>query len=117
MPAAVIPITGKRQGTYVLLEAVLPERAPRTTGVLLLDSAGGRGWVRLLERLVHSADAGDAEVLEELEGNLRARLSEGSQAFLEWLEDRCSNVLRIGERRAIEVDAFPRVLDRLYDDH
>ena len=37
MPASVVSITGNRQGTYVLLEAVLPGEAPRHIGVILID--------------------------------------------------------------------------------
>ena len=33
----VLPIRGCRQGTYVLLDAVLPERPPCPIGVLLID--------------------------------------------------------------------------------
>jgi len=33
------------------------------------------------------------------------------------MEDSLSNALRISERRAVEVDAFTRALDRLYSEH
>src|ERR1700682_1510824 len=99
MPASVVPITGRRQGVYVLLDAVLPGRAARTIGVLLVEPGSGRGWVRLLDRFDHLADSDDAEVLEALEPDLRSRVAEdGAEALLEWLEDRCSNVLRVSER-------------------
>ncbi len=38
MPASVVPINARHRGAYVLLEAALPERAPKTIGVLLLDA-------------------------------------------------------------------------------
>jgi SOS-response transcriptional repressor LexA len=116
MPASVIPITGRRQGAYVVLEAAFPQRPPRNIGVLLIDPAGNRGWLRLKETF--DADPGDAEVLEALQPDLEQRLSEmGAEAFLQSLEDSLSNVLRIGERQAVAVDAFTRVLDRLYREH
>ncbi len=118
MPASVVPITGRRQGVFVLLEAALPERAPRHIGVILVDPENGRGWVRLRERFDDIANAEDAEVLEALEPDLRTRLAEmGGEACLQFLEDCCSNVLRVGERQSVAVDAFSRVLDRLFDEH
>jgi hypothetical protein len=118
MPASVVPISGQRQGVYVLLEAALPERMPRHIGVLLIDSAGGRGWLRMCGHFDGLADPEDVEVLEALEADLRGRIDEwGVERLLEWLEDRCSNVLRIGARQAVAVDAFSRVLDRLYAEH
>jgi SOS-response transcriptional repressor LexA len=118
MPAAVIPISGQRQGTYVILESALPGRAPSNIGILLLDPSSGRPWLRMRERFDDLADPEDAEVLEVLEADLRARLAEsGAEAYLAWLEDRCSNVLRLSERQSVAVDAFSRVLDRLYIEH
>jgi hypothetical protein len=91
---------------------------PRHIGVLLMDSAGGRGWLRMRGQFEDLADPDDVEVLEALESDLRARMEEwGTGSLLEWLEDRCSNVLCIGARQAVAVDAFSRVLDRLYVEH
>jgi SOS-response transcriptional repressor LexA len=116
MPASVIPITGSRQGAYVLLEAVLPERPPQTIGVLLIDPATDRAWFRLAEN-VH-ADAEDAEVFAALQPHFAQLLAGmGAEAFLQSLEDSLSNALRIGERQTVAVDSFTRVLDRLYREH
>jgi len=118
MPASVVSITGRREGTYVLLEAALPGRPPRNIGVILIDASGDRGWVRLRERYDELADPDDAEVLEALEEDIRGKLAEdGAEAFLRSLEDALSNVVRVGERQAVAVDAFTRVLDRLYTEH
>jgi SOS-response transcriptional repressor LexA len=118
MPASVVPISGQRQGTWVLLEAALPGRAPSGIGILLLDPATGRGWLRLRANYEAIADAEDAEVFSALEGDLRARMEEtGAEAVLAFLEDCCSNVLRIGERQSVAVDAFTRMLDQLYGEH
>jgi phage repressor protein C with HTH and peptisase S24 domain len=118
MPATVISISGRRQGMYVLLEAVLPERAPQNIGVLLIDPDTGRGWLRMRDRYDDLAEPEDAEVLEALEADIREKMEElGAEALLEWFEDSLSNVLRVSERQAVAVDAFTRVLDRLFEEH
>jgi phage repressor protein C with HTH and peptisase S24 domain len=118
MPASVVTISGSRQGAYVLLEAALPGRSPLAVGLILIDPASDRGWVRLRERFENLADPEDAEVFAALEDDLRSRLSEnGAASTLAALEDSLSNVLRVSERQTVAVDAFTRVLDRLYDEH
>ena len=102
----------------MLLQAALPGRGIRNIGVFLIDSASGRGWLRLRERFDDIADDEDAEVLEALEEDAQARIAEiGAEAWLASLEDSLSNTLRVGERQAIGVDAFSRALDRLYGEH
>ena len=62
--------------------------------------------------------AGDQLVASPTAGDLRDRLSEGgAESTLAALEDCLSNVLRVSERQAVAVDAFTRVLDKLYDEH
>jgi SOS-response transcriptional repressor LexA len=118
MPALVVPITGRRQGTYVLLEAVLPARPPQNIGVFLLDPGADRAWIRLRENYDGLADPDDREVLEAVWEDLETRSAEsGAAACLEFLEDSLSNALRVTERRNIAVDAFSRALDRLFDQH
>jgi SOS-response transcriptional repressor LexA len=115
-PATVIPIAGQRQGVFVVLEAALPERPLTPIGVLLIDPASDRGWVRLRERFDDLTD--DPAVLEALEPHLRSCLAEhGAEAFLQSLEDSLSNVLRVSGRQAIGVDAFTRVLEKIYGEH
>src|ERR1035437_6257749 len=118
MPATVVPINARRRGTYVLLEAALPGRLPLNIGILLIDPGTGRGWVRMRARYDDLADSEDAEVLEALEEDIRRKVSEtGAEAYLRSLEDSLSNALRVSERQVVAVDAFSRVLDRLYDEH
>jgi SOS-response transcriptional repressor LexA len=118
MPALVVPITGRRQGTYVLMEAALPGRPPQNIGVFLLDPNTNRAWIRLRGHYGDIADPDDAEVLEALAEDLENRCAEsGAAACLESLEDSLSNALRVGGRQAIAVDAFSRVLDRLFEEH
>jgi phage repressor protein C with HTH and peptisase S24 domain len=119
MPATVVPINARRQGTCVLLEAALPGRLPLNIGVLLIDPATDRGWVRMRARYDQLADPEDAEVLEALEEDIRRKVSEtGAEAYLRSLEDSLSNVVRVSERQVVAgVDAFSRVLDQLYGQH
>jgi phage repressor protein C with HTH and peptisase S24 domain len=116
VPATTIPISGVRQGTYVVLEAALPEQAPRPVGVLLIDPASDRAWVRLRQHFDDLTD--DTEVWDALEADLRAKAAEaGAAAFLASLEDSLSNALRVSERRSVQVDAFTRTVERLFDEH
>ena len=118
MRASVLPISGCRQGTYVLLDAVLPGRPPCPIGVLMIDPDSGRPWFRMRRDFAGIADPEDAEVLEALEDHIRQCLAEsGAETFLCSLEDTLSNVLRVSRREAVPVDAFSRVLDRLYREH
>jgi phage repressor protein C with HTH and peptisase S24 domain len=116
MPASLVSISA-RPGVFVVLEAVLPERAPVPAAVILIDPAQNRGWVRFRERFDDIAEPDDVEVLELLEDDTRRRIAEeGAEQYLASLEDSLSNVLRVSERRNVAVDAFTRVLDRLFSE-
>ncbi|MBV9507207.1 MAG: hypothetical protein JO323_19620 [Acidobacteriia bacterium] len=118
MPASVVPFRAVREGEYVLLEAALPGQPPQTIGVFLVDVANDRLWLRMRQSYADIADPDDAEVFELLEQHIREQVDElGAMAYLAGLEDSLSNVLRIGERQAISVDSFTRVLERLYSEH
>jgi SOS-response transcriptional repressor LexA len=114
----VVSIQARRAGTYLVLEAVLPDRTPRNIGIVLVDPANGRAYLRLRPGFDDIAGPEDAEVLEAMEEHLRECAREmGAVALLDWLEESASNVLRVSERHAVEVDAFTRVLERLYSEH
>jgi phage repressor protein C with HTH and peptisase S24 domain len=118
VPASVVPISGRREGTYVLLETVLPGRAPCAIGVLLIDPEADRAWFRMRGNFDEIADPDDVEVLEALEAHIRECIEQtGAETFLRSLEDSASNALRATDRQSIRVDAFSRVLERLYRDH
>jgi SOS-response transcriptional repressor LexA len=86
--------------------------------VLLLDPDTNRAWLHMRRDFSSIADPEDAEVLEALEEHFQECLAEsGAEEFLRTLEDMASNVVRISERQAVEVDAFSRVIDRLYREH
>ena len=109
---------GRREGAYVILEAALPGRAPFNLGVLLTDPETDRGWLRMRHDFESIADPEDAEVLGALEDHIRECLAEaGAQAFLHSLEDTLSNAVRVSGRQTIAVDAFSRVVERLYREH
>jgi len=117
MPASVTSIKG-REGTYVLLETALPGRPVEPAGVILIDPTTGRGWVRMRSSFEAIADPEDAQVLNALEDDLRARIVEmGGEACLALLEDSLSNALRVSQRQTVAVDAFTRVLDQLFEEH
>jgi SOS-response transcriptional repressor LexA len=102
----------------VLLETALPSRAVQPIGVLLVDPETDRAWFRFRQDFENIAEPEDAEVLQALEEDMRARSTEmGAAAFLASLEDSLSNALRVTERQTVDVDAFSRVLERLYDQH
>ena len=118
MQHKVVAITACHPGAYVLLEAALPERPIRNIGVLLLDPATDRGWLKLRDHYQDIAAEDDAEVFDALEEDLRERMAQsGATALLESLEDTLSNVLRITGRQSVDVDSFTRVVSQLYSDH
>jgi hypothetical protein len=118
MRASVISMSARREGAYVLLEAPLRGAAPKNMRVLLIDPAADRAWVRMRERYEDFAGDEDAEVLEALEEDIRQQAAaQGAEACLRSLEDPLSNVVRVSERQEGAVDAFARVLDRLFDQH
>ena len=85
MQSSVLPISGCRTGTYVLLDAVLPERPPCTIGVLLIDADTGRPWFRMRRDFANIAEPEDAEVLEAVEEHIRQCMAEsGAEAFLQF---------------------------------
>lgn len=118
MPGSVTPISGVREGTYVLVEACLPGRAPQNAGVLMLDPATDRGWVRFRASFDDIADREDAEVLNAMEEHFRDALAGGgAEAWLRSLEDCGSNNIRVSERRTVTVDAFTRAMDRIFSEN
>jgi len=118
MPGTVTPINVRRAGKYVLLEAVLPGKAARHIGVLLVDPAADRAYLRVRPSFDDLADPDDLEVLNAMADHLRECAADmGASACLAWLTDTASNTLGVTDPQAIEVDAFSRVLERLYSEN
>jgi hypothetical protein len=106
-----------REGIYVVLEAALPGQKPRNIGALLADPATGKPSVRMLA-VYDFAESEHAEMPEALKEDIhRHALNIGAVAFLDWLEDRLSSVLRVSDRQRVAVDSFTRVVERLYPEH
>ena len=112
MPATVVPIQTRR-GEYLILRLALPGRTRTRIGVLLLDPAGDRLFLRLRSHWDDIAGPDDLEYLSHLEDDLRARAAEsGAGQFLRSLEDSLSHVLRLGERESVAVNSFQHTLER-----
>lgn len=116
MSAAAIPTLAKT-ARFSVLQAELSD-APENIGILLEDPERDRLYLRL--RRDWERIAGDeAEVFAALEEGMRADAAElGAAQFLEHLEETLSNLLRISDRREIEVAGdFDQELGRLYRRH
>src|ERR1700682_3060389 len=115
--------TGRRprgggSGEYLLIELVRPGEPRRNIGVLLRDMATGQVYSKVRNHWDEIKDAEEAELLEALDQDFQEKIDElGGDAFLLSLEDSLSNTLQLGEREAVIVDDFPRVLERLYEEH
>jgi phage repressor protein C with HTH and peptisase S24 domain len=111
------PIT-RREGTYVLIETALPGRPVQPIGVFLVDPATDRAWIRFRQSYDDIAEPEETEVLNPLEEDMREySVKLGAQAFLASFEASFSSALRVTARQTVEVDAFSRVLERLFDEH
>ncbi len=114
MPPLALPLAA-REGQYGVLQLAWPGRAPRNAGILLVDPPTGRGWCRFTEDWGEDTDA---EVLEALAEDFELKLGEmGGAALLAWLEDTLSNTLLVTDRETVDVDAFTRTRDRLFERH
>ncbi|MGP8245410.1 MAG: helix-turn-helix transcriptional regulator [Bryobacteraceae bacterium] len=138
VPITARSLAGRRPGEYVVLEAAFPSQPAANLGVLLLDPASDRLWIRMRQdfsplfpsqpidsQAGSRADSEDGLIpeldpglLPLLESDMRKEADRlGGAAWLESLEDSLSNVLRVSGRRRIAVDSFTRALDRLYEEH
>jgi SOS-response transcriptional repressor LexA len=119
-PAAVVPISVRGQGEYVLLQLALPGRPVHDVGVLLVDAEpdSARHALRLRSQWEDLADAEDEAYLTALERDFRDKIAEmGARRLLESWEDSLSHVLRVSGREAVAVDSFSRVADRIFEKH
>src|ERR1700677_3832083 len=85
---------------------------PVAVGVLLEDPSQDRLYLRLRRDWEEIAPE-EAETLSALEFDLTCKAAEmGASRLLDYLEDTLSNFLRIGDRREVMVEDFPRALGR-----
>ncbi|HLY17980.1 MAG TPA: S24 family peptidase [Bryobacteraceae bacterium] len=118
--AAVIPISVRARGEFVLLQLALPGQPVHDVGVLLVDAdrESPRHALRLRTHWEDLAKPEDAEYLAALEQDFRDKIAEmGARGLLESWEDSLSHVLRVSDREAVAVDSFSRVADRLFEEH
>jgi len=102
---------------FLILEMELPGRGVVNVGVLLEDPSRNQLWIRL-RRDWETIAPEEAEVLAELEPDLKAKASEmGARRLIEQMQDTLSNVVRVSEIREIMVEDFERALARLYREH
>jgi SOS-response transcriptional repressor LexA len=93
-----------KQGEFLLLELALPGRPVETCGILLIDPASNELHMRLRRDWSEVADEENAEVLELLADDLRIKAGDlGAEAFVRYLEDSQSNVLRVSDRESVQI--------------
>ena len=116
MPPATA-LTELAMGLYSVLSVALPGTGPESAGILLVDPASGRAWVRFRPDLGTLSEE-DEEYLNILAEDIAAKADElGGIALLDWLEENASNFLRVSDRETVAVDSFDRALTRLYRRH
>jgi SOS-response transcriptional repressor LexA len=104
-------------GRYAVIEVAIPGAPAENVGVLLVDPQTGRGYLRMRRDLADLSEE-DADILEELAGDLQAKAEEMSgRGLLEWLEQNASGFIRISDPEQVMVDSFERTLHRLYSRH
>ena len=107
-----------REAEVLFLEVCLPGRPVQTAGVFLFDPEEDRVYYRLRRDWGEIADAEDEEVLSALADDFGIKINEmGGRAFLQYLEDSLSNVLRVSEREQTKAGDFHARLNRLYREH
>lgn len=112
---ATLHTLSRRTGEFSLLQLAWPGRPPRNIGVLLLDPASDRLFLRLADL---TGEDTDPEYFAALDDGIREAARDlGAAAFRRWCEDTLSGVLLITGHQPVEVDAFTRALERLYSEH
>ncbi len=102
---------------YSVLQAELPGGDLTPIGILLEDSTSQQLYIRLRRDFDRFADPGDLDVFDALQDDLAAKARPddlGVDGLFRSLEGSLSNGLRITDREEVEVEDFPRALNRLY---
>jgi hypothetical protein len=112
-----MPVETTHAANVSILELAIPGGDPVAAGVLLQDLSEDRLYFRLRRDWEDIAPE-EADVLSLLDTDLSGKAAEmGAASLLGYLEGTLSNLLRIGDRRAVMVDDFSRALGRLYREH
>ena len=116
MPA--LGLTDTREVQYVILEVALPGRPKVNAGVLLLDPAVDKAYVKFRSDWDEVEDEADRLLLESLGEDLQLKSEElAGEKFLRYFEDTLSNVLRITSRRRAECRHPVFTVNRLFNEH
>src|SRR4051812_22175038 len=106
-----------RRGEWMLVLLRSPGEQPIARGVLLLDLATDRLYVRLTNDIV-DLDPDVTVVWELLESDLVDKAAEmGGANVMRWLEDEGSNTISAGDRRELQMTRPEMALDELYSCH
>ena len=104
--------------TMVVISAHLPGRDPINLGVLVLDEATDRIHLRFRKDFDGSADPLDLEVIQGLPEMIESMSIEmGALGVLQYLEDRASNAIRLGDRVTIHADNATAAVERAFAKH
>lgn len=118
MASAAPTLVETAQGELLIVEAVLPGRAPEPVGVLLYQESSQRLGLRLRRDWDQWMSIDEEEVFTALAAEFEARIAElGAIEFLRRAEESFSMSIRLSERQRVLVDRFERTLDRLYRQH
>ena len=113
-----VPPSAEADAEYLLLRFAGTGRPVRNVGVLLYDTRAKRLYWRVRTDWQSIADPEDAEILAEMSRHLQEQVERmGAEQFLQDLEDTLSNVLRLSERRIIQVADFQEAANALYELH
>ena len=105
----------RRTAYFLVLQFAECDRELWSLAVLLFDTQSDKLHIRCRDNLTEIARA-DAEVLGLLLCQLCAEADTTSgELLLRRLEDTLSNVVRISDRVAVQIDTVPAALDELAD--
>lgn len=102
----------------LVVVAHLPSQSPINLGVLVLDEATDRIHIRFRTDLDGMADPLDLEVIQGLPEMIESMAVEmGALGVLQYLEDRASNAIRLGDRVTIHADNATDAVDHAFAKH
>ena len=104
--------------TAVVVSAYLPSREPMNLGVLVLDEGTDRLHFRFRTDFAGIADPADLEVLQGMPELIESMAVEmGAMGVLQFLEDRASNTIRLGDRVTIHANDASEAVERAFAKH
>jgi SOS-response transcriptional repressor LexA len=119
MASAVSSISGKRRGSWSLLEIAQPGRRPLPYGILLADRETGDLELRLRDvSSLEDLEEQEVDLLDALEADLRGKAREiGVLRLLDGLEDSLSGFFRISDRATVFYSNARATANQLFDEH